>query len=346
MGCDRPTGKALLVTVMTLLIHAGIAHAEETPATPQASDDSFHRPRIGLALSGGGARGMAHIGVLKVLEELQIPVDYIAGTSMGAIVGGLYASGLSAGELESFFTDMDWDQMLEDETARRYRAFRRKEEDQRYLMGFEVGFSKGKLVYPRGVRSGRKLLFAYRQLTMPVTGIEDFRDLPIPFTAVATDIVTGEMVLLDSGDLPLSLLASSSIPGVIAPVSIGDRKLVDGGLVRNIPTDIVRGMGADVVITVDIGSQLLPFDQLESMLGITSQAMDIIGLEAEREMRESADILLTPSVDHRTILDFSEIGSIIDLGADGARAKQPDLSRFSLTAEAYTGPSTGLPPKD
>jgi NTE family protein len=335
MSLARRYGPALQITTICFLLLSAVGYSREQVTPPVPEPPLPDRPRIGLALSGGGARGMAHVGVLKMLEEHRIPVDYIAGTSMGAIVGGLYASGLSADELEVIFTDMDWDQLFEDESSRRDRAFRRKEEDQRYLMGFEVGFSQGKLVLPRGVRSGRKLLFKFRDLTLPVAGTEDFSDLPIPFTAVATDIESGEMILLDNGDLPLSMLASASIPGVIAPVRLNDRRLVDGGLVRNIPTDIVRQMGADIVITVDIGSQLLSPDQLESLLGITSQAMEIISLEGNREMRDAADILLTPSVAALSTLDFSEIESTISLGEEGAREKLPVLTPLSLSEEEY-----------
>jgi len=329
MRSVAPIRRAVLAAAICLLLHPAVCHPREKAL------EANERPRIGLALSGGGARGLAHIGVLKVLEEHRIPVDFIAGTSMGAIVGGLYASGLSADELETSLGGMDWNRLFEDESARRHRAFRRKVEEQRYLMGFEVGFSQGRLVFPPGVRSGRKLLFELRRLTLPTAGIENFDDLPIPFTAVATDIGSGEMILLQQGDLPLSMLASSSLPGILAPVNIDGRKLVDGGLVRNIPTDIVRRMGADVVITVDIGSQLLPAEELKSILGITSQGMDIVSLEANKAMREAADILITPQVNAWHTLDFTATASIISQGADDAHAVLGDLAGLSVTTEAY-----------
>ncbi|MEM8933740.1 MAG: patatin-like phospholipase family protein, partial [Acidobacteriota bacterium] len=215
-----------LVALLLVLYPFGVA-AESTP----------ERPKIGLALSGGGAKGCAHVGVLRVLEELQIPVDYIAGTSMGSIVGGLYASGMTVDELETMLVSVDWSDAFQDAPRREDLSFRRKEDDQRYLFDLELGLREGRLVWPTGLIGGQKLFYLLRTLTLPASGIDDFDRLPIPFRAVATDIETGEMVVLDHGDLARALRASMAIPGAFAAVDLDGRRLVDGGVVNNLPVD-------------------------------------------------------------------------------------------------------------
>ncbi len=290
---------------------------------------SKQRVRIGLALSGGGARGCAHVGVLQVLEEMRVPVDYIAGTSMGAIVGGLYASGLSASELEQILSTMDWAAMGEDDQPRQDRAYRRKKDDQRYVMNLEIGL-RG-FVLPRGLRSGQRFTFELRRHAWPVVQISDFTKLPIPFTAVAADLESGKTVLLDRGSLPTAMRASMSIPGVFTPVEIDGRLLVDGGILNNLPIDVVRAMGADVVIAVDIGDQLVGREELESLLAVTSQAMTISSSVGVAEQRSRADLLLTPRVSDRGALDFTDVAGMIGEGADEARRYLSLLQDLSLS---------------
>jgi len=230
-----------------LLSNAPFAWAEE------AAD----HPKIGLALSGGGARGGAHVGVLKALEELGIQVDYIAGTSMGAIIGGLYASGYTADEIEVVLVETDWKTALTDSPARRDRTMRKKELESQFLIPYRLGFNKGKIQLPLGAIEGQHLDQIFQELFLPVIGIHDFDLLPIPFRAVATDLVSGEAVVLSSGSLPDVVRASMSVPAVFAPVKINGRLLVDGGMSNNLPVNIVRQMGADIVIAVDISSPLL-----------------------------------------------------------------------------------------
>ncbi len=291
------------------------------------------RPRIGLALSGGGARGCAHVGVLKVLEEMRIPVDFIAGTSMGAIVGGLYASGLSAEEVEQILATMDWTATGEDQQPRRDRRFRRKEDDQRYIMDLEIGL-KG-FVLPRGLRTGQRFTFELRRHTWPVVEIRDFSQLPIPFKAVAVDLVTGERVLLDRGSLAGAMRASMSIPGVFTPAELDGRLLVDGGIVANLPIDVVREMGADIVIAVNIGDRLLGRDELNSMFSVTSQSMTISSAQSVAALLPSADLLLSPDVADIGALDFSNVVKIIDLGEEEARRRSGFLQDLSLSANRY-----------
>src|SRR5262245_32139769 len=239
-----------------LVLMLAVAPARSGGAVTAASAEGTgpRRPRIGLALSGGGARGGAHIGVIKVLEELRIPVDFIAGTSMGSIVGGLYSSGLSPADMESEIQEIDWDAVYRDIPPRNRISFRRKEDDRLALMPIEIGISKGGISGQSGFIAGQTVTFILRGLTLHTTGIERFDDLPIPYRAVAADLDTGEMVVLDHGDLAMAMRASMSIPGAFTPVEIDGRLLVDGGVARNLPVDVVQGMGADRVIAVDVGT--------------------------------------------------------------------------------------------
>jgi len=323
----RGTGSRSLFACLGLvfLLQGSVTAADE-PADER-------RPRIGLALSGGGARGCAHVGVLKVLEEMRIPVDYIAGTSMGAIVGGLYASGLSAAEVEEILSTMDWETIAEDEQPRRDRVYRRKEDDQRYVMNLEIGLDG--FVFPRGLRSGQRFTFELHRHTWPVVEIRDFSELPVPFTAVAVDLETGERVLLDRGSLPLAMRASMSIPGVFTPVELDGRLLVDGGIVANLPIDVVRDMGADVVIAVNIGDRLVGRDELGSMLAVTSQAMTISSSQSVQALLPTADLVLTPQVSGRGALDFSDVEGIIGDGEIEVRGHADQLADLALSEEEY-----------
>ena len=219
-----------------------------TAATPEiaAADDATTgtRPKIGLVLSGGGARGAAHIGVIRALEEMQVPIDAVAGTSMGAVVGGLYCAGLSGAEIEQVFRKLDWQDLFRDRALRRDLVFRRKQDDRGIFARGSLGLRFGEgIELPLGLVQGQKITQALRSATLGVAHISDFDGLPTPFRALATDLETGEGVVLDHGDLATVLRASMSAPGVLAPVEVGDRLLVDGGLVDNLPVSLARSMG-------------------------------------------------------------------------------------------------------
>ena len=231
------------------------------------------RPKIGLALSGGGARGGAHVGVLEALEEMKIPIDYIAGTSMGSIVGGFYAAGYSADEIRQLMMEVDWEAAFTDRPARRNQTMRKKELDAEFLVPFRIGFNKGSIQLPLGVIEGQHLDQIFHRILLPVQEIRDFDQLQIPFRAVATDLVTGQEVVLSAGSLPDALRASMSVPGVFAPVKLDGRLLVDGGMANNLPVSVVREMGADIVIAVDISSPLLKEEQLKSVLSVTERGI-------------------------------------------------------------------------
>jgi len=237
----------------TLLILGAVmsaSFASENVSDPER--ELVTRPTVGLVLSGGGARGAAHVGVIEVLDELQIPVDFIAGTSMGAIVGGLYASGMTADELAHVIETADWSALLTDRPPRAQRSFRRKSDDIGFLVDFDLGIDKSGLIFPEGFIQGQNLETALKRMALPAISIDDFDELPIPFRAVATDIVTGEAIVLDSGDLAGAMRASMSAPGIFKPVRRDGRILVDGGVSNNLPVQIVRDMGADILIVVDV----------------------------------------------------------------------------------------------
>ncbi|HOB96745.1 MAG TPA: patatin-like phospholipase family protein, partial [Aquabacterium sp.] len=246
------------------------------PAAPGALLPALDRPRIGLVLSGGGARGLAHVGVLKVLEQLQIPVDVITGTSMGAIVGGLYASGMRADVLERELRAVRWGEIFNNRVARQHLSQRRKEEDFEVSPLVELGWRNGEVQVPSAAVSSRGLESLLRRYTLPVRDVQRFDALPIPFRAIATDMESGAAVVLDQGDLALALRSSMSVPGVFAPTEVGGRVLGDGGLVNNLPIDVARALGADIVIAVNIGTPPGGREMLSSAVGLTAQMLNLL----------------------------------------------------------------------
>ena len=296
------------------------------------------RPRVGLVLSGGGARGIAHVGVIQVLEEMKIPIFCIAGTSMGAIVGGIYASGMSPAEMKKFVTSMDWNEAFNDKPPPSGLTFRRKKEASDYLINFDVGFKNGKLAIPKGLLQGQNLNLILKSLLFHTEGIDDFNKLNIPFRAVATDIETGDAVILEKGELVKAIRASMSIPALFAPVEIDGRILVDGGVANNLPIDIARQMGAEVVIVVDISTNLSSRDQLGSSVEITAQLTSIMiqrnTAEQIRTMRET-DILIRPDMGNIGTCDFSRAVDAIAVGRKKAETMKPQLARLSVEEKDF-----------
>lgn len=285
------------------------------------AENSSAELKIGLALSGGGARGGAHVGVLKALEEVGVEVDYIAGTSMGAIIGGLYAAGYSPDEIEHLLISTDWKKALTDQPERKDRTMRKKELERQFLIPYRIGYNNGKFQLPLGAIEGQHLDQLFQDMLLPVVSVHDFSQLPIPFRAVATDLVSGEAVILSDGSLPDALRASMSVPGVFAPVRIDGRLLVDGGMSNNLPVDIVREMGADIVIAVDISSPLLTEEQLTSVLSVTEQLTNFLTRRNADEQIASLgpqDVLIVPLLDDFSSADFEHAGDIVPLGYDAA----------------------------
>ena len=296
------------------------------------------RPRIGLALSGGGARGAAHIGVLKFLEAERIPIDFIAGTSMGSIVGGLYASGMTADEIEQTLLRMDWEHIFNDQPPREARSFRRKRDDDLYLVNARPGIRDGRLTFPLGAIQGQKLDLALRELTLPVGAISHFDQLSIPFRAVATDLANGEAVAIDHGDLAQAMRASMAVPAVFAPTPIDGRLLVDGGIANNLPIDVVRAMGADIVIAVDISTPFLPLEQITHVFAVATQLTSIMtrgNTDWQISTLTAQDILLVPKLGTLGSADFSRAFEAVSIGYQAATARHDALRALALSADQY-----------
>jgi NTE family protein len=296
------------------------------------------RPRICLVLSGGGARGMAHIGVLKVLEDLKIPVDCIAGTSMGAIVGGLYASGMTALDIDATMRSVDWQEAFHDAPPRRDLAFRRKQDDRNFLVRLPLGLKHRKILLPKSFIQGQKLQETLRQLTLPFSDSTDFDLLPTPFRAVATDLETGNAVLMDKGDLAIAMRASMSAPGVFAPVELNGRLLVDGGLAENLPISVARAMHADILIVSDVSFPLQPRAGLDSALSISNQMLAILvrkDTDRQRATLTARDILIEPDLGPATATDFTAANNFIARGEEAARRTLARLEALGVGDEAY-----------
>lgn len=330
----------LLFAVLATLNYSEVWAQSASESRPQTNPSSAAapRPKVGLVLSGGGARGAAHIGVIKVLEELRIPVDYIAGSSMGALVGAAYASGTSVKELEDGLLAQDWDRLLTDESPRADRSFLRKEEDQSRLLRLELGVKADGVRLPPGAISGQKFDALFSQITRNAPPSLDFDLLPIPFRAVATDAESGRMAVFARGRLVDAMRASMSVPGAIAPYQIGERIYLDGGLTRNLPVDVAREMGADVVIVVNIGTPLLKKQDIQSLVGVSLQMVNILteqNVRASIESLSKSDHLLTPPLDTIGATDFALVGDAINIGAATTRGYAENLKMLSLPQDQY-----------
>lgn len=329
---------ALLLGVLCpMLATAAAASAEPgtdtgLTATVDASIEP-PRPHVGLVLGGGGARGTAHIGVLQVLEEHRIPVDSVAGTSMGALVGGMYATGRSPVEMEAVMRALQWGRLFRDAADRAERPMRRKRDDIANLGGAELGFRDRRLALPRGALQGHRLLLWLRRQTLGVAGVDDFSKLPLPFAAVATDIVSGERVVMRGGDLALAMRASMAVPGVFAPIRVDDRLMVDGGVVENVPVRVARELGAERLIVVDVGAPLLKEEQLGSPLSVTVQMISVLMKhESDRILAELGpdDVLIRPQLGDFSSADFENSLSTIAIGRAAAEAALPALLPLAL----------------
>ncbi|OQY04138.1 MAG: hypothetical protein B6I20_03620 [Bacteroidetes bacterium 4572_117] len=292
------------------------------------------RPQIGLVLSGGGAKGVAHIGVLKILEKHKIPIDYITGTSMGSIIGALYAIGYTADEIEIIARDINWAEVFEGNISRRVISVEEKAEADKYLLEFSL--NNGKIVLPKGVISGQKLEMLLAKLTWSVHGINDFSKLPIPFKCIATDIETGNAYVIDKGYLPDALRASMAIPSVFTPVEIDNKLLVDGGIVRNLPASDVKKMGADIIIGVNVGSPLYKKEELNSMLLIMDQAASFRNAILTEDEKKLCNILISPNIKGYSAASFDAIDSLINNGKKAALNKEQEIIQLAEKLKNYS----------
>lgn len=320
-------------TVVNLPVPCGISivHASESVKN--------ERPKIGLVLSGGGARGVAHLGVIKVLEKKRIPIDYIVGTSMGAIVAGLYASGMTPDQTKDVIIQMDWYKAFQDDIPRQDKSFRRKTDDKNYMIKYKPGFSGDlELKLPSGFVQGQTIDLILKELVLPVSQIQDFDKLKIPYRAVATDIDTGKPVILDSGDLATAMRASMSVPAIFSTVEINGKHLVDGGVSNNLPIDVARKMGADIVIAVDISTQLKRIQEAPSSLRVTQQLMGILtrrNTDEQIATLSETDILIVPELGNLSFSSFDQAGQVIPTGSKAAEQKSRELSALSMSESGY-----------
>jgi NTE family protein len=350
------TATAARFAASLLILVAVGSLAQSPPAAPAAGESDGKRPRICLVLSGGGARGAAHVGVLKVLEELRVPVDCITGTSMGSIVGGAYASGIPIDDMEKTLASMSTQLLFRDLPPREERAVRLKRDDATNLAPVEIGLRGGEILLPKGAVSGVQLESVLRRLSK-VRGFQRFDELPVPFRAVATDLVTGRPVVLSQGELPSAMRASMSVPGVIEPLRLDSRLLVDGGLTNNLPVDVARAMGADIVIAVNLGTPLLKAESLNSILGVTGQMVNILteqNVQASLASLRPTDVLIVPQLGDFSATDFDHLSATVPIGEAAARAVADQLAKLSVSPAEYAawqrhrlgGTIAALPPVD
>jgi len=280
--------------------------------------------RVGVALSGGAARGLAHIGVLKVLEEAGVPVDVITGTSMGSVVGGLYAVGYTAAQLDTIVTTEDWYRLLTDPVDRRDLAVERKFTEDHYLLTLPI--HRGGIKLPKSVVPGQRISQLLTGLTWSAHAIRDFRALPIPFAAVATDLETSKAVVLDHGFLPDAIRASMALPSVFSPVELADTAFIDGGVVRNLPAQDARVLGADVLICSDVTDPLEPRDSIVSLVDVLVQSVSFRVWDSEAEQRSKCDVLILPEVRGFATFGFARARDVIARGEAAARAALPGIA--------------------
>jgi NTE family protein len=319
--------KIRILLILVMVTSFGITFGENTVP--------HKRPTVGLVLSGGGARGFAHIGVLKVLEESRIPVDYIGGASMGALIGGMYTMGRTPAEIEQFVNSLDWGRLFQPSVSFENLSFRRKEDRLNIPAPVSLRGKINDLKLPNALNSGQEIGLLLDRETILYASVTNFDDLPIPFRAVGTDMVNGTPVTLKSGSLSRSLLATMSIPGVFSPVEVDGKILADGGLVNNIPTDVVKEMGADILIVVNIETELQDRESLRSLPGVLAQTINIVTFDNSRRSLREADFIIAPDLGKYSMGDFPESRHIIELGYQGAQKKVFLLKGLALDEQEW-----------
>jgi NTE family protein len=321
-------GRTRASWLVVLLVAAGLTAHTAAQAPPA-------RPRIGLALGGGGARGFAHIGVLLWLEEHRVPVDVVAGTSMGGLVGGGFATGMTPREIQELVGGVDWAAVLAPDTPFVFKTFRRKEDTRAFPSALRFGL-RGGFRLPSGLSAAEQAELLFDRVAAPYGSQTDFNELPTPFRCVATDIRNAEVVVFDSGWLAQALRATVAIPGVFAPVTIGDQVLVDGGVLNNVPADVVKKTGlADRVIAVDVGVDAATRKRYDTIFGVLDETLNVMMRSGTRRALEDADLVLMPDLDGIGGADFSRADDLIARGYAEADAHASDLLPYAVSPEAY-----------
>ncbi len=295
------------------------------PILTQAQEKK--EPKVGLVLSGGGAKGLAHIGALKVIEEAGIKLDYIGGTSMGAIVGALYASGYTANQLDSIFQEVNFNILIQDDIPRSAKTFNEKADAERYALS--LPFDNFQISFPSGISKGQNIYNLISRLTVHLGNVRDFRELPIPFFCVASNIETGEQVILESGYLAKAVSASGAIPSLLTPVRVDGKLLTDGGVTNNYPVEELRERGAEIIIGVDVQDTLLDRDELSSAFQILNQIGNFRTIREMSEKADKTDIYIKPDISGFNILSFERGNRIINSGEEAARKKFDQLKEIA-----------------
>jgi NTE family protein len=334
------TLRSLSLLLLLSVLPADLLAQAHSPAAAQAASGvdvpqtNRPRPTIGVALEGGGALGLAHIGVLQWFDDHHIPIDYIAGTSMGGLVGGLYATGHSPKQLQEIVEQQNWDVIIGGKTPYEDLSFRRKEDARDYPTFLQLGLKRG-LSLPAGLNAGHQIGLLIDRETLPYSNVKSFDDLPIPYRCVATDLVSGKKVVFGDGSLPQAMRSTMSIPGLFKPVRIGDQVLVDGGLVGNLPSDVARAMGAEVVIAVHLEVAPGTPDEIQSFFSVLGRSVDVIVRENEIRGLSAADLVVTVDLHEYNSLDYAKSKIIIDKGRQAAQDKERVLQPFALNDQDW-----------
>ena len=325
--------KLLLITILFI---SGVLFSQEN----QQKKDL----KVGLVLSGGGAKGMAHIGALKVIEELGVRIDYIGGTSTGAIVGGLYAVGYSAVQIDSIFKEINFSELIQDDLPRSTKTFFEKYESERYAL--TLPFQDFKISLPSSISKGQNMYDLFSKLTLHVNDIEDFNELPIPFFCIATNIESGKETVLNKGYLPRAVAASSALPTLFNPVKLGDSIFIDGGITNNYPIDRVRAMGADIIIGIDVQDSLKTRENLKSVIEILGQINNYETIELMKEKRNKTDIYIHPNINDYTVVSFDEKNEIIQIGSKEALLFKNELIALAAQQKKHLKEEVVFYPND
>jgi NTE family protein len=328
-----------LCFALFLLMLSGFAYSQtssdqqpsppQNPVAPTGNTPVKKRPKIGVALEGGGALGLAHIGVLQWFEDHHIPIDYIAGTSMGGLVAGMYATGKTPAELKDVVAAQDWDTIIGGEAPYEDLSFRRKEDRAAYPNSMTLGLKHG-LSPPGGLNTGHKISLLIDRETLPYSNVESFDQLPVPFRCVATDLVSGDRFVFKQGELSLALRATMSLPGIFSPVRDGEHVYVDGGLVGNLPTDVVREMGADVVIGVHLETAPTKAESINSLFQVLGRSIDVVIRDNEIRGLAGADLVVKVELQDFSSMAYAKYPAIVDKGTEAAQKKATVLAPYAL----------------
>ena len=317
---------ATAALLLAPLVAMGVEPSEERA---ERAENAQERPLIGLVLSGGGARGLAHVGVIRWFEEHRVPIDLIAGTSMGGLVGGIYATGAESEEMEALINSLDWQLLLAGDTPFAQKAFRRKEDARDAPTALEIGLRDG-IKLPLGLDAGHQVGLMLDRVAFPYSGLDSFDQLPTPFACVAVDLESGDEVVFRDGRLAEALRSTMSFPGLFAPVRAGKRVMVDGGVLNNLPTDVMKEMGAEIIIAVDLGMRASEEEPIDNVLGVLNRTLSVMMRHNTDRNAELADMLITPDVSGYGFTDFDDADELGRIGYDATAELAEQIDQYAL----------------